>query len=204
MGAGDRHRSADTLLVGTAGRRLARTAPTASRSARVSVAAASTRRSVTGRRCARSSRSRIERRWVYNVVGPDGASATWAFEVEPTSDGVLIRQWARMGPGPSGLTPAIAAMPDKEARIVANRLLSGSRTCRPTWTGSGRRPRADVRSRAAPPAVVGPPRRGEPRARSARRARIRDRPVALDARSRAGSLRSPRPGRRTPASRRRA
>ena len=63
-----------------------------------------------------------QRRWVYDVVGPDGACATWAFEVEPTSDGVLIRQWGRMGPGPSGLTPAIVAMPDKEARIVSNRL----------------------------------------------------------------------------------
>ncbi len=63
-----------------------------------------------------------QRRWVYDVVGPDGAFATWAFEVEPTSDGVLIRQWGRMGPGSSGLTPAIEAMPDKEARIVANRL----------------------------------------------------------------------------------
>lgn len=63
-----------------------------------------------------------QRRWVYDVVGPDGASATWGFEVEPTSDGVLIRQWGRMGPGPSGLTPAIEAMPEKEARIVSNRL----------------------------------------------------------------------------------
>jgi hypothetical protein len=63
-----------------------------------------------------------QRRWVYDVVGPDGASATWAFEVEPASDGVLIRQWGRMGPGPSGLTPAIVAQPDKEARIVARRL----------------------------------------------------------------------------------
>jgi hypothetical protein len=63
-----------------------------------------------------------ECRWVYNVIGPDGVSATWAFEVEPTSDGVLVRQWGRMGPGPSGLTPAIVAMPEKEARIVANRL----------------------------------------------------------------------------------
>ena len=53
---------------------------------------------------------------------PDGVSATWAFEVEPASDGVLIRQWGRMGPGPSGLTPAIAAQPDKEARIVSRRL----------------------------------------------------------------------------------
>jgi len=63
-----------------------------------------------------------EHRWVYNVVGPEGVSATWAFEVEPASDGVLVRQWGRMGPGPSGLTPAIVAQPDKEARIVSRRL----------------------------------------------------------------------------------
>lgn len=61
-------------------------------------------------------------RWVYDVVGSEEPTATWGFEVEPTSDGVLIRQWGRMGPGPSGLTPAIVAMPHKEARIVANRL----------------------------------------------------------------------------------
>ena len=63
-----------------------------------------------------------ERRWVYNVIGPEGISATWAFEVEPASDGVLVRQWGRMGPGPSGLTPAIVAQPEKEARIVTRRL----------------------------------------------------------------------------------
>jgi polyketide cyclase/dehydrase/lipid transport protein len=63
-----------------------------------------------------------ERRWVYNVIGPEGISATWAFEVEPASDGVLVRQWGRMGPGPSGLTPAIVAQPEKEARIITRRL----------------------------------------------------------------------------------
>ncbi len=63
-----------------------------------------------------------KRRWVWNVLGPDGVGATWGFEVEPASDGVLIRQWGRMGPGPSGLTVGIAAQPDKEARIVARRL----------------------------------------------------------------------------------
>jgi Polyketide cyclase / dehydrase and lipid transport len=62
------------------------------------------------------------RRWVWNALGPEGVTATWAFEVEPTSDGALIRQWARMGPGPSGLTFAIESMPEKEARIVAGRL----------------------------------------------------------------------------------
>ncbi|MCW2515244.1 MAG: Polyketide cyclase / dehydrase and lipid transport [Mycobacterium sp.] len=62
------------------------------------------------------------RRWVWNAIGPKGVTATWGFEVEPTSDGALIRQWARMGPGPSGLTYAITAKPEKEARIVAGRL----------------------------------------------------------------------------------
>jgi len=61
-------------------------------------------------------------RWVWNVMGPDGVAATWGFEVEPTTDGALIRQWARMGPGWSGLSIGIAAQPEKEARIVARRL----------------------------------------------------------------------------------
>lgn len=63
-----------------------------------------------------------ERRWVWNVLGGDGIVSTWAFEVEPTSDGVLIRQWARVGTGSSGLSAAIAARPDAEARIIAARL----------------------------------------------------------------------------------
>lgn len=63
-----------------------------------------------------------QRRWVWDVLGPDGAIASWGFEVEPASKGTLVRQWARMGPGPSGLSISIAALPDKEARIVARRL----------------------------------------------------------------------------------
>jgi hypothetical protein len=63
-----------------------------------------------------------QRRWVWIVNAVDGVGATWGFEVEPTSDGSLIRQWGRMGPAQSGLTAGIAAQPDKEARIVARRL----------------------------------------------------------------------------------
>lgn len=63
-----------------------------------------------------------QRRWVWNVLGIEGIAATWGFEVEPASDGVLIRQWARLGPGTSGLTIGIANQPNKEARIVARRL----------------------------------------------------------------------------------
>jgi hypothetical protein len=62
------------------------------------------------------------RRWTWNVMGPEHPSATWGFEVEPSSRGTLVRQWARMGPGPSGLTFAITANPEKEGRIVARRL----------------------------------------------------------------------------------
>lgn len=64
-----------------------------------------------------------ESRWVWNVLSEGGIyAASWGFEVEPASDGVIVRQWGRLGPGPSGLTPAIVAMPDKEARIVSRRL----------------------------------------------------------------------------------
>jgi uncharacterized protein YndB with AHSA1/START domain len=49
-------------------------------------------------------------------------AARWGFELEPEAGGTLLRQWAVLGPGPSALTPAIEAMPDKEERIVARRL----------------------------------------------------------------------------------
>ncbi|MBF6212743.1 SRPBCC family protein [Nocardia puris] len=73
-----------------------------------------------------------ERRWVYDVHGPDGVGATWGFEIDPARDGVIVRQWARMGPGSSGLSVAIASMPDKEARIVANRLAEWEQNMRAT------------------------------------------------------------------------
>ena len=62
------------------------------------------------------------RRWAYQVQGPYGVAATWGFEVDPGRDAVTVRQFARMGPGPSGLTIAIESMPDKESRIVSRRL----------------------------------------------------------------------------------
>jgi hypothetical protein len=58
--------------------------------------------------------------WV--VEDPEHPSAQWGFELEPDGGGTLLRQWAVLGPGPSGLTPAIEARPDQEERIVARRL----------------------------------------------------------------------------------
>jgi hypothetical protein len=56
------------------------------------------------------------------VGDPAYPSARWRFDLEPVAGGVRLRQWAQLGPAPSGLTPAIEAMPDKEERIVARRL----------------------------------------------------------------------------------
>jgi len=62
------------------------------------------------------------REFAWIVEDPDNPTATWRFELTPDGDGTVLRQWARMGPGPSNLTAVIAAMPDKEERIVAGRL----------------------------------------------------------------------------------
>lgn len=57
------------------------------------------------------------------VVGdPALPSARWGFELAAEDGRTRVRQWAILGPGPSGLTPAIEAMPGKEERIVARRL----------------------------------------------------------------------------------
>ena len=61
-------------------------------------------------------------RWVWEVRSGEHRMATWGFEVDPGRDAVTVRQWARMGPDPSGLNIAIDAMPDKEGRIIARRM----------------------------------------------------------------------------------
>ena len=63
-----------------------------------------------------------EREFGWVVGDPVHPSASWRFTLEPAGGGTLLRQWMRMGPAPSGLTPAIEARPDKEERIVARRL----------------------------------------------------------------------------------
>jgi len=63
-----------------------------------------------------------ERTFGWIVGDPQHPSAAWRFTLEATSGGVVLRQWMRMGPAPSGLNIAIDAHPDKEERIVARRL----------------------------------------------------------------------------------
>lgn len=61
-------------------------------------------------------------RWTVEADAPDGPVAQWGFDLDPVDGGTRVRQWARLGPGPSGLTAAIERWPDKEERIVAGRL----------------------------------------------------------------------------------
>ena len=50
----------------------------------------------------------------WRVTGDDGGPAQWVFTLEPEGDGTRLRFDAVMGPGRSGLNPAIDAMPDRE------------------------------------------------------------------------------------------
>lgn len=71
----------------------------------------------------------------WDVQGEDGTAASWRFELAPERGGTALRQRARMGPAPSGLTIAIEAMPDKEERIIARRLEEWTRNMQATLEG---------------------------------------------------------------------
>ncbi|WP_217575844.1 SRPBCC family protein [Streptomyces sp. GbtcB7] len=60
----------------------------------------------------------------YGDPVPDPAKplATWRFELEPEGTGTRLRQFARMGPGRSGVSLAIERTPEREEKIVAFRL----------------------------------------------------------------------------------
>ncbi|MGH8929460.1 MAG: SRPBCC family protein [Egibacteraceae bacterium] len=63
-----------------------------------------------------------ERVFAWAVNDLEHPAASWRFELEPQASGTRLRQSARLGPGPSGLTWAIKRAPDQEERIVADRL----------------------------------------------------------------------------------
>ena len=60
--------------------------------------------------------------FAWAVGDPSNAAATWRFDLIPEGDGTRVRQYARLGPGPSGLTHRIAEIPEKEEQIVAARV----------------------------------------------------------------------------------
>jgi hypothetical protein len=62
------------------------------------------------------------RRFAWAVGEAGRPWATWRFTLTPEGTGTLLEQWAQLGPGRSGLSLAIDAMPDKEQKIVFVRL----------------------------------------------------------------------------------
>ena len=71
--------------------------------------------------------------WTVGDVG--NKTARWRFELEPNDDGSTLRFGAEMGPGPSGLTPVIERMPEREDDIVAHRLAEWTDNMRLTVEG---------------------------------------------------------------------
>ena len=58
--------------------------------------------------------------WV--TSDPDHPGARWCFELTPVAGATRLRFTVKLGPGPSGLSAPIAAMPEKEPRIIHRRL----------------------------------------------------------------------------------
>ena len=76
------------------------------------------------------------RAFAYAVGDPAEPAAVWTWLLEPLPDGgTRLVQRAQIGPGWSGLSPAIAARPDKERRIVAGRLREHQANMRRTCEG---------------------------------------------------------------------
>ena len=62
------------------------------------------------------------RRFGWATVDPSNPGSRWCFELEPVDGGTRLRYSMSIGPGPSGLSIAIEAMPEKEPRILERRL----------------------------------------------------------------------------------
>jgi len=58
----------------------------------------------------------------WTVGDVDFKAAKWRFDLAPDAGGSKLKFSAEMGPAPSGLTPAIERMPEREEDIVAKRI----------------------------------------------------------------------------------
>ncbi|MBR12922.1 MAG: cyclase [Acidimicrobiaceae bacterium] len=62
-----------------------------------------------------------DRVFAWHPADVETPAAQWRFELVPLAGATRLRFAMVLGPGPSGLTAAIDAMPDKESKIIANR-----------------------------------------------------------------------------------
>lgn len=72
--------------------------------------------------------------FAWAVGDPQHASATWRYQLaaDDVSGGTILRYCAVMGPGPSGLSDAIAQAPEREDSIIADRLNEHERNMKAT------------------------------------------------------------------------
>ena len=71
--------------------------------------------------------------WVVEDV--DDPTARWRFDLVPSDGGTDLTMTAVMGPGPSGVLNLIRRLPEKEEKIVANRLAEWEANMRATIEG---------------------------------------------------------------------
>lgn len=62
------------------------------------------------------------REFAWTVGDPADPTASWAFQLAPHGNGTTLTYTAQLGPGRSGLSAAIEAMPEKEQKIIFVRL----------------------------------------------------------------------------------
>jgi hypothetical protein len=60
--------------------------------------------------------------FAWAVTSVENPASTWRFELEPRAGGTVLRQKARLGPGPSGTLVEIEYHPDEEEKIIQRRL----------------------------------------------------------------------------------
>lgn len=63
-----------------------------------------------------------ERVFEWTIGDPEFKAAQWRLELAEEGDGSIVRFRSEIGPGPSGLSPAIDRMPDREDEIVDKRM----------------------------------------------------------------------------------
>ncbi|MGA3152720.1 MAG: SRPBCC family protein [Streptosporangiaceae bacterium] len=63
-----------------------------------------------------------ERTLAWSIGDPASPAARWRFALAPAGGRTMLTMWMQIGPGRSGISAAIDAMPDKESRILHRRL----------------------------------------------------------------------------------
>ena len=76
-----------------------------------------------------------ERKFGWSVGDLERPAARWRFILEPEAGGTRLTQWVQIGPGPSGISAAIDAMPGKESRILHRRLAEHQANMQATIAG---------------------------------------------------------------------